>query len=232
MTREPVGDPQVGDRPLAPSGAPAGAGPAPARDPSKPGTPWDGGEIAAGLESLKEVTREIEGKDDHLVRRFEARLGQDATKDEAFRRLYQDLEDARRAASAEETRPLLLDLLLLYDRMSAPLDGEGRLPLPTDPTAARSFVDELLEILYRRDVHPLVTVGGRLDAGIQRVVGVVAASSPDDHLQVERVVRQGFRWGERLLRAEDVIVRQHPRPRRDAPQQDGQARGTAPPDRD
>lgn len=152
--------------------------------------------------TLAEVSRSLS----RLEAQFELRFAYDATKEAAFRHVYSDLQDAKLAQSLESTRPLLLDLLLLYDRVecaigSATDDGNG--------SALGSFREELLEILHRRDVQRIVSASDRYDRDTQQVVGVVDTVDADEHHRVERVVRPGFRWGTRMLRAEDVIVRRH-----------------------
>jgi molecular chaperone GrpE (heat shock protein) len=141
-----------------------------------------------------------------LESQFESRLAYDAAKEVAFRHVYADLQDAKLAQSLEATRPLLLDLLLLYDRF----DTASRSSKNADEASAiASFREELLEILYRRDVTRLVSASDRYDPQTQQVVGVVDTPEPDEHQQVERSVRTGFRWGTRILRAEDVVIRRH-----------------------
>jgi len=141
-----------------------------------------------------------------LESRFESRFTYDATKEEAFRHVYADLQDAKLAQSLEATRPLLLDLLLFYDRIDTAVSASKA---ANEASVLGSFHEELLEILYRRDVRKVVSASDRYDRDTQQVVGVVETLVAEEHQQVERIVRPGFRWGARILRAEDVIIRRH-----------------------
>jgi molecular chaperone GrpE (heat shock protein) len=152
--------------------------------------------------SLTEISESLS----RLESRFEARLAYDATKEAAFKHVYAELQDAKLALSLEATRPLLLDLVLLYDRV----DAASRFSKSEyEASALGSFQEELLEILYRRDVRRVVSASDRYDLNTQQVVGVVETPDAEDHQRIERVVRTGFRWGTRLLRAEDVVIRRH-----------------------
>lgn len=160
------------------------------------------------LEDLHVSLAQVMGGVTRLQDSFEARLTYDATKEVAFQRLYADLQDAKLAQSLEATRPLLLDLLLLYDRVDAASRAAG--PPPGDSLVG-SFKEELLEILYRRDVRRFASSAERFDPETQQAVEVIETADPAEHQRVERVVRAGFRWGTRVLRAEDVVIRQRRR---------------------
>jgi molecular chaperone GrpE (heat shock protein) len=155
---------------------------------------------------LQTSLAEISGGLSRLESRFDARFAYDATKETAFRHMYADLQDARLAQSLEATRPLLLDLLLLFDRVdTASRSARG----DDEASALGSFREELVEILYRRDVRSFLSASDRYDRETQQVVGVVDTPEASEHHLVERVVRTGFRWGTRILRAEDVVIRRH-----------------------
>lgn len=143
-----------------------------------------------------------------LQNSFDARLAYDETKEAAFQRLYADLQDAKLAQSLEATRPLLLDLLLLHDRVDTAIRASG---VTSEASACASFKEELLEVLYRRDVRRFGSSAERFDPETQQAVEIVETADPAEHQRVERVVRAGFRWGTRVLRAEDVVIRQRRR---------------------
>ena len=157
-------------------------------------------------EGVLAALADINGGLSRLEGQFEARFAYDATKEAAFQRLYADLDDTKVAHSLEATRPLLLDLLLLFDRIDAASRSSN---IADEAGALGSFREEILEILFRRDVRQVVSTAERFDAETQQVVGTVDTPDPGEHQQVERIVRSGFRWGRRLLRAEDVIIRRH-----------------------
>lgn len=122
-------------------------------------------------------------------------------------------------------RPLIRDLILLYDdlselhrRTAAFLDGfqpgvetpeslaaQAQLKLLT--TNLDHIVVSLLEVLARMDVRRLEPSTGKLDKLNQRVLNVQPAESPADDLTVAASIKPGFLWRERTVRAEEVVVK-------------------------
>ena len=70
----------------------------------------------------------------------------------------------------------------------------------------QSFIHELLEVLYRREVSLIEAGPSSFDYNQQKAIGVVDVTDPAEHQRVHKVVRRGFRLGERTLRPEEVIV--------------------------
>jgi molecular chaperone GrpE len=149
-------------------------------------------EIAADLSDLRQIVH--------------ARLQHDTTKDEAFRKLYVDLEHFRGQAAFVHTRPLYIDLILLVDRLESTLPGA-----PTAETASllTSIRDELLEILARRSVEPVVTEHrAAFDPHLQRAIRVEPTAVASEH-NLTQFVRRGYQANGLLLRPEDVVVLRH-----------------------
>jgi hypothetical protein len=122
-------------------------------------------------------------------------------------------------------RPLIRDLILLYDDLSeihrrtaaflatmgaeaggaeamAARDHLGRLTVNLD-----HIVDSLLEVLARMDVRRLEPVPGKLDKLNQRVLSVEPAATPEEDLTIAASLKPGFLWRERTVRAEEVTVK-------------------------
>jgi molecular chaperone GrpE len=143
-----------------------------------------------------------------LHQTIKERLAYDHVKEEAFDRLYAEVEEVRQERSFQQLRPLLMDLILLYDRIEQgiqqmyELEGNslGVIHLLT------SFRDEVLEILYRRDVEMIVVGSIAFDRTLQQVMKLQPTALAEEHNQVARVVRRGFRYRNRILRSEEVIV--------------------------
>jgi hypothetical protein len=120
-------------------------------------------------------------------------------------------------------RPLIRDLILLYDdlselhrRTAASLDTldisdpalqSARAQLQTLATNLDHIVDSLLEILARMDVQRLEPSHGKLDKVNQRVLNTIPALSPSEDLTVASSLKPGFLWRERTVRPEEVIVK-------------------------
>ena len=155
-------------------------------------------EIAADLTDLRVIVQD--------------RLRNDATKDEAFRKLYVDLEHFRGQAAFIQTRPLFIDLILLIDRVESNMHPSTRAHKPETETLLVTIRDELLEILARRSVEPLVCEpSAAFDPHLQRAIRVEPTSSPLEH-NLTQFVRRGYMADGQLLRPEDVVVLRHTPP--------------------
>ena len=142
-----------------------------------------------------------------LANTVRGRLVYDEAKEQAFDRLYAELDALKRGAALDYIRPLLLDMILVYDRMEQgrqqAVAGQGVVSTET----LQSFIDELLEVLFRRDVSLIESTSTSFDYNQQKAIGVIDVPDPAEHQKVDRVVRRGFRLVDRILRPEEVIVR-------------------------
>ena len=66
------------------------------------------------LDALSDLATDLSS----LKRTVEDRLSYDKAKEEAFDRLYADLENLKKNAAFEQIRPLYMDLILLFDRIA------------------------------------------------------------------------------------------------------------------
>ena len=143
-----------------------------------------------------------------LHQTIKERLAYDRVKEEAFDRLYAEVEEVRQERSFQQLRPLLMDLILLYDRIELGIRQMQELEgsMPGVAQLLKSFRDEVLEILYRRDVEAIVVGSSTFDRSLQQVIKLQPTAFAREHNQVVRVVRRGFRYRNRVLRSEEVIV--------------------------
>ncbi len=173
----------VDDRPAVPSG----------RDPI--------------LSSLTNITAELAS----LKMVVEKRLIYDRAKEKAFDHLYQELEGFKRDAAYQEKRPMLIDLILLYDRMEVIYrDVRSATNVPASVAdLLQTLSDELLEILYRREVEMITSSTPVFDPRWQRAIGAETTNIPSEDNKVVQVVRRGFRYRHTILRPEEVIIRKY-----------------------
>jgi molecular chaperone GrpE (heat shock protein) len=139
----------------------------------------------------------------------EDRLQYDAVKESAFGKLYEDLDQFRGQAGFQQTRPLLVDLILLLDRIDNALAVDGALGEQTAFVA--SLRDEVAEVLARRGVLALPDAE-TFDPKVHRAVEVEAAADEAQHNSVARTVRRGYECDGMLLRPGEVVVRRFPKP--------------------
>ena len=140
---------------------------------------------------------------------IQERLSYDRTKEEAFERLYVELGDLKKNSKFEQIRPIYMDLILLFDRIEN-ISADMSHSMASSPLSdiLKTLSDELLEILYRREVE-LVSTTDRFDPSIQKVIDIQSNCIEDENNQVVRVVRRGFRYRSQILRAEEVVIKRY-----------------------
>ncbi|GEM_PF-681278 len=133
---------------------------------------------------------------------LEERLVRDEAKDKAFERLYEELDSLKRNKAFEEYRPLLMDLVLFYDRFQSA--REAATPAVND--VLDSLQEELKEILTRRDIDAIVRMDDSFDPAFQRAVCVENVEPPELDGKVIRVLREGFTCRGLVFRPQEVVV--------------------------
>jgi molecular chaperone GrpE (heat shock protein) len=144
-----------------------------------------------------------------------------------FSALHQELKGYKDGFLLESVhRPIIRDLISLYDdiaeitrQVTAAL-GEGSASGKTPEMMVR-MVDRMralemnlmhnlefaAEVLARLEVTVMAPHTGKLDKRTQRAVLVEAADDPEQDGDVVRTVRCGFCWQQRVLRAEEVVIK-------------------------
>ncbi len=158
-------------------------------------------EASVSFESLAD---EVAGLKEAIAQRTES----DAVQQKAFDTLYEELKQYKEDFIFQNEKSLLLDLLLFYDSLNwfqASLIKKEMSP----EVVADSFqylIDEMVELLYRRDVLPMEE-SSSFDRKRQKVIKTVPTDSKDEDYAVDNVLKRGFTRGGRVLRAEEVVVR-------------------------
>lgn len=142
-----------------------------------------------------------------IQRILEERGSVDVAREKAFDALYEELKQYKEDWQFQAEKPLLLDLLLFYDSLQWFRESLEKQEMAPE-VVADSFqylVDEFLETLYRRDVVP-VDAGALFDRKLHKAVKVEDTDDVDADQRVVQVLKRGFVRGERLLRAEEVVI--------------------------
>lgn len=155
------------------------------------------------LTGAGEALGRIEQRVAHLCEVLDARFLYDSAKEDAFNRLYAELDDERAKAAGEELRPLLRDLVRVVDHIEEALrcSPEAAEPLQT-------VFQALDEVLYRADVERVEASPGQpFDRATQAVRRVLETDDPERDWQVAESLAAGFRFKGRMLRPQQVVVR-------------------------
>ncbi|SHF08898.1 GrpE protein [Seinonella peptonophila] len=144
-----------------------------------------------------------------LVHLFERRLSYDKTKEMAFDRLYQEMEELKQEQTFNELRPLYIDLILLIDRMEQiefDLEENGAAS-PEVENIMVTLKNEVLEILYRRGVEQIEHTPEYFDPTFQKVVDTEPTYNPSEDNLVVGIRRDGYRFQDMVLRPEEVVIK-------------------------
>jgi molecular chaperone GrpE (heat shock protein) len=119
-------------------------------------------------------------------------------------------------------RPVIRDLITLYDDLAEVHRQIGDVLKADEATSgSKALLDRLrrlevnlshkldfiIEVLARLEVTPLPAGAGKLDKHTQRAVALEQAAEPGEDNDVIRAVKRGFLWKDRVVRAEEVIVK-------------------------
>lgn len=123
-------------------------------------------------------------------------------------------------------RPIIRDLITLYDDLAelhrqmggavaehSPEKNPGELTvnllsrLETMRMNMEHNLEFILEVLARLEVVALPPSTGKLDKRMQRAISVELADDPEEDATIIRTVKRGFSWKDRVLRAEEVVIK-------------------------
>jgi len=142
-----------------------------------------------------------------------------------FDALHEELKGYKDGFLLESVhKPIIRDLITIYDdldkihrQMQDAVADAARLPaevgtkllerLKTMDTNIEHNSEFIVEVLARLEVSMLPIGSGKLDKQTQRAVAVEIAEDPDEDANIIRVVKRGFLWKERVLRAEEVVIK-------------------------
>lgn len=130
----------------------------------------------------------------------------------AFDHLYDEMQAYKRNFLLEAQRPLLQDLMMLFDsidKLRRNYQQAASLDLAALSQNLEGLQVEAEEILLRVGIERMTGLSDKLDVNLQRAVKTVATENPEENLQVVEQVRCGFVSGGQPLRKEQVIVKKY-----------------------
>ena len=143
-----------------------------------------------------------------------------------FSALHQELKCYKDGFLLESVhRPMIRDLISLYDDITGiqrqvtatmtdpdcqkgtPLAVRMSERLRTIETHLVHNLEFIVEVLNRLEVSVMEPRGDKLDKLTQRAVTIEVAGDPEQYGEVISVVKRGFLWKDRVLRAEEVVIK-------------------------
>lgn len=168
-------------------------------------------DVAALLQGLNAGSVQMMQMVEALQASFDARIRYDQAKEQMLERLHQEVQHHRSKLLLQAIRPLLLDLIRLYDDMGGVFTRlRSQLP-PGEPPAqmletCETFRMTVEDILYRYGVETYSIDPPTFNPRNQRALRRVETADEALHLQVAERLRMGFKYQEEILRPELVAV--------------------------
>ena len=104
-------------------------------------------------------------------------------------------------------KPLFLDMILLFDQIQRAAESVED---EAGQEAIENIKEELLEILYRRDVEPMEFDGdARFDRQWMKAIERIDTDDEAEDKTIDRVSRSGFKWNDNVLRPHEVVVKRY-----------------------
>jgi molecular chaperone GrpE (heat shock protein) len=140
-----------------------------------------GAEIVAALTALRES--------------FDAKIRYDEAKERQIAALDEELQAHRRGMYQQMMRPVLTDLVGIYDEIAGG-DNPGKNPL----------LDLVEETLLRYGVTAFTCDGDHVDRSRQQVIDVETTGDPELDRRIARRLRPGFELDGKTLRPEWIAA--------------------------
>ncbi len=167
--------------------------------------------IAGALSTQNTILKDIKAE-------LASRASYDAAKEKAIDHLSEELKRYRDNFIFQSQKPVFVELIMLYDNLEQTLNliEGGQAPAsntcPTVKNNLRNIKEELLEILYRRDVTPFVEHPETLDYKLHKTVATVTTGIEGENNKVEAIRKTGFRWNDTVIRPEEVVIKKYRKP--------------------
>lgn len=150
---------------------------------------------------------------------------------EMVKQLHQEMQEYKRDFLKEAMRPVLLDVILLYDSIAMTLDAARAADEDGDRSTVANLevlLTETEEILARQGVERMASTPDVFDATVQQAIEREMTGDRDADFKVARRLKGGFALQGRPLRKEVVTVLRYQAPPKPTPEASESADGTAP----
>ncbi|MEK7700084.1 MAG: nucleotide exchange factor GrpE [Planctomycetota bacterium] len=142
----------------------------------------------------------------------------DVAKEKTIDKLSEELKLYRDNFILQSQKPVFIELIMLYDNLAQTLNFlEGSQTSAADTCLMvknylHNIKEELLEILYRRDITPFAEHPELLDYKLHKTVGTVTTGVEGENNKVETIRKTGFCWNDKVIRPEEVVIKKYRKP--------------------
>jgi molecular chaperone GrpE (heat shock protein) len=167
--------------------------------------------IRVELESLGKVVGGVENHTMKVAEAYQRISRAHKRKEQAYDQLYEELRSYKDNFLLSAQKPLFKDIILLFDgvrRTARSIKEKEEAPTKEEILQALEHLqDEILEVLYRKDIELIEEHPDVLDIDFQKPVRRVETDDPAEDRKIEQVVREGFRMNDVVLRPQEVVVK-------------------------
>jgi molecular chaperone GrpE len=152
---------------------------------------------------------------------FETKIKYDESKDRTIDAMHRELQNYREDLSLKILRPLILDIVSLYDDLNL-LDrkyseSEQSVKVGKFTSDLKTFATDIEEIVSRYSFEFYQVDSDRFDRSLQTTQKVVNTDNPHLDKQTIDRIRPGLRYGDRVVRPELVTAYRYVAPSQSNP---------------
>jgi len=159
-----------------------------------------------------------------LSQAFDAKIRYDETRERLVQSMSDELAGYRQDLYQNLLRPVLVDLIGVYDDMTQVLES-AESP-PATASQLEFFRIAVEQVLVRNGAERFAVAGDLLDREHQKVVRVTDVATPGLDRRVERRMRTGFTWNGKVLRPEWVSAYRYVADQKPGPEPEATETGT------
>jgi molecular chaperone GrpE (heat shock protein) len=166
--------------------------------------------VQESVTSIRQMLSGVSVLVSRLQTDFDAKIKYDESKERTISLLHQELQDYRNDLNFQHLRPLVMELVSLYDDMSAIASKYGSLCQSQELNCVASeisaFVQDIEDMVTRHGFEIYQTDSDIFDRTWQNAQKTEKTDNPDLDRHIASRVRKGLRYGERVVRPEIVTV--------------------------
>ena len=143
---------------------------------------------------------------------IQERLEYDAAKEKVVDKLNDELKFYRDNFVFQSQKSMFIDLMLLYDNLERILNllvNDEAFSKEKIAELLETFKEELLEILYRKDITPFEDHPEYLNYKLHKTIKTIPTNEESENNKVDKIIKIGFRWNDKILRPEEVIIKKY-----------------------
>ncbi len=193
----------------------------PAAQSMEPEEPGGTADKPAWFDKLDDLAKQQQ----RLSDMFDDKLRYDASREEIIDKLHREIQDYRNDMLGKIMLPVLKDLISLDNEVIKFVKDRGDInrfpPEKQDWTEllrqVAMFHDDIVEILDRYGTVAFEEESETFNPRTQRSLDTRPTESQDRNRTIAERIRPGFRWGDQVIRNEEVIVYKYQAPQKESP---------------